>query len=418
MKKVFVYAEHVCEKRKLDAIKVEVYLKRNGYEIVDSPKKADIIIISSCGTTDVYTQQTFDLLDRFQKYKAEKIVIGCVPKIDTEKFNEKFKGKSVATDEMEKIDEIFLDNKIKYGEIDDANVVYPHYDDGLFKNKIKKILIKNKVTKKIYVRISAFLLRFVVGRNHLLLGNLLRLPLDDIYFVRTSWGCSQNCAYCGIRKATGKFHSKPFEICLEEFKAGIDKGYKRIFLPADDTGAYGKDIGRTFPELLEALTKFEGDYKISIYAMNAVWLVKYVDKLEEIVKSGKISGISVPVQSGSSRILKMMCRYNDPEKMKEAFLRIKKANPNVELCTHIIVGFPTETEEEFLESINFVIDSKINMGAILRMSVKSGTPAENIEPKVPEEEILKRAKTAQIILKKHGYKTIYSKSGTTFGGKK
>jgi len=417
MKKVFIYTEHVCEKRKLDGKKVQFYLEKNGYEIIDSPSKADIIFISSCGTTDRYTQETFDILERFKKYKGEKIVIGCVPKTDKEKFNEKFKGKSVVTDEMEKIDEIFPENKIKFKEIDDGNVLTSCLDDGLIKEKIKKKLLKNRLTKKAYVDLSTYILKLIVGENHLLLGNLARVPIDDIYFVRTSWGCSQNCAYCGIRKATGKFHSKPIEICIDEFKKGIDKGYKKIFLPADDTGAYGKDIGLTFPKLLEEFLKFEGDYKISIYALNAVWLVKYVEELEKIVKSDKISGISVPVQSGNSRILKLMNRYHDTEKMKDAFLRIKKANPNVETCTHIIIGFPTETKEEFKDSIDFIIDSKINMGAILKMSVKSGTLAEKIDPKVPEEEIEERAKMAYNLLKKHGYKVTRSEFGMVFGGK-
>jgi tRNA A37 methylthiotransferase MiaB len=343
--------------------------------------------------------------------------MGCVPKTDKEKFNEKFKGKSIATDEMEKIDELFPENKIKYNEIDDQNVVSLRYGDRLIKQRIKKNLLKNRVTKKIYIRLSTFLLKFIVGEEHLLLGNLLRIPMTDVYYVRTSWGCSQACSYCSIRKATGKFHSKPFEICLDEFKKGIDQGYKKIYLPADDTGAYGKDIGRTFPELLEAFTKFEGDHKISIYAFNAVWLVKYVEELEKIVKSGKISGITIPVQSGNSRILKMMCRYHNTEKMKDAFIRIKKANPNVILCSHIITGFPTETKEEFQESLKFIIDAKIDIGVIMLMSIKSGTPAAEIEPKVTKEEIKKREIEAQKFLRKHGYRTKTGDIGLTFGVK-
>ena len=418
MKKIFIHSEHVCEKRKLDGKRVETYLKRNNYEIVDSPTKADIIFISSCGTTDINTQETFDMIDEFKKYKAEIIVLGCVPKTDKEKFEKKFHGRSVATDELEKIDDLFPENKIKFNEIEDGNLVTLRYDDGKFNERMKKFFLSHGLTKKLYLKASNFYLINKLGEEHLLLGNILKIPIDDVFYVRTSWGCSQNCAYCGIRKATGKFHSKPFETCMDECKKGLGLGYKKIFLPADDTGAYGKDIGETFPELLKELTQFDGDYEISVFALNPVWLVKYIDELEKIVKSGKISGIAIPVQSGNGRILKLMSRYHNPDKIKDAFLRLKKACPDITLVTHMIAGFPSETEEEFEESLEFIVSAKIDMGVVMFMSVKSGTRAESMDPKIPDDEIVRRVKMGQKFLRKQGYKTNYSSGGLLFGGKK
>lgn len=212
------------------------------------------------------------------------------------------------------------------------------------------------------------------------------------------------------------FQSKPFDQCITEFKKGLDAGFSNFFITADDTGAYGKDIGKTFVDLLDELTKIKGKYSIGILEMNPVWLIQQIDSFEEIMKRGKIKAINVPVQSGSNRVLKLMHRYSNSEKIQDVLLRLKKAHPDLTLGTHVIVGFPTETEEEFKETLQLIKKTKINIGMLVPMSIKQDTVAENIEPKITRNEISRRLKYGKKYLNQLGYKT-FSKGSIIFGKK-
>jgi tRNA A37 methylthiotransferase MiaB len=215
-----------------------------------------------------------------------------------------------------------------------------------------------------------------------------------MYRMRVSWGCNSNCSYCGIKEAIGPHKSKSIEKIIGEFRQGLNKGYKHFVINADDIGAYGTDINSSFAELLDKLTNISGEYDISIANLSPRWLIKYIDDLEKIFKRKKIMRLSVPIQSGSSRILKLMNRYPDTDKIKDAFLRLKTAFPKLSLHTHVILGFPTETDEDLKHTLYFIKNSNISAGQIKPFSCKAGSGAEHIVPKVSQEEIYKRSQYA------------------------
>ena len=418
MKKIFIYAGNACERRKLDARRISKYLSINGYEIITDPRKADMIIVSTCGANNFLADESFKSIDKFKKFDAELIVAGCIPATDEERLKKTFNGKTVVTNDLDKIDTYFPENKIKFNEIEDCNLPLISIDESKASDVFKKLFISSASTKKLYAGVFNHSMKNIFGKAHLALGNLLDIPLDDFYLIRISWACSQNCSYCAIKRALGKFHSKPLDQVINEFKDGLAKGFTNYFITADDTGAYGVDFGKTFMELLDKLTAIEGDYNIGIHALNPVWLVKYIDELEEILKRGKIKYINIPIQSGSSRVLKLMRRYSNVEKIKDAFIRLKKAYPDLSILTHCIVGFPTETEEEFMGTLEFIRDTNMDIGYLLPMSVRPDTTAENIEPKISMEEITRRINYGRGYLRQLGYKT-YSKGGSLiFGGKR
>lgn len=205
-----------------------------------------------------------------------------------------------------------------------------------------------------------------------------------------SRGCTKNCSYCAIKKAIGPLISKPLDQCVKEFKKGLSLGYKDFVITADDVGAYGLDINSSFPKLLGKITSVEGDYNIEIQGLHPVWIVKYIDELEGILKRRKIKIIICPIQSGSSRLLKLMHRYHNTEKMKEVFLRIKKSFPDLSLETNYLVGFPTETDEDVEETLSFIKQVNFDACYVFPFSCKTGTMAEKIEPKIQKQEIFKR----------------------------
>jgi threonylcarbamoyladenosine tRNA methylthiotransferase MtaB len=194
--------------------------------------------------------------------------------------------------------------------------------------------------------------------------------------------------------------------CINDFSIGLKKGFKNFIITADDVGAYGIDIGYTFTQLLEKLCTFKGEYKISIQDLDPKWIVKYIDELEEIFKKNKISSINIALQSGSKNVLKRMNRYNDIEKISDSIGRLRNSSKNFSLDTHFILGFPSETRDDFYQTMNFVINNNFDMGFIYRFSLRSNTKADKIKPKTPREEIDYRMFAAKKFLKKHQYKIL------------
>ena len=420
MKKVFITAGIVCDKRKLDILRISKYLMRNDYEIVDSPKKADVILISTCGVSNSLADKTFNKIKELHKYDGEVIVTGCLPDTDKKRFDHFFNGRSFSTKHIDEIETFFPGNKVSFSEIEDCNSLWINVNRDKISDIFKLLFLKFDLIKRAYVGFFDHILRNQIGEDHLILHAFyaLNLPIDDLYIIRIASGCRGNCSYCAAKKAVGVFKSKPLNICLNEFKNGLEKGYSNFFLTAEDTGGYGLDINSNFLDLLDKITNFDGGYRINIYALNPRWVVQYIDELEEIVKKGKIKAVCIPIQSGDNRILELMNRYSDVEEIKSAFIRLKKANSDLSLATHCIVGFPSETDQEFKETLDFIKATDLDLGLIISMSIRADTEAENIEPKVSKKELSKRLSSAQKYLRNSGYKTIKANDTLIFSKKR
>jgi tRNA A37 methylthiotransferase MiaB len=419
MKKVFITSGIICDKRKLDLNQIKQYLIQNDYEVVDKPSKADFILISTCGVSEAFAKISFDKIKEFNKYSGKVVVTGCLPDTDKKRFDELFKGASFSTRHIDEIEKYFPGN-VRFSEIEDCNSLWMNVERNKISDIIKLGCLKFDFTKKIYVGFFHQIFRNILGENHLILHSFyaLNLPIDDLYIIRIATGCWGNCAYCASKNAVGEFKSKPFNICINEFKRGLEHGYTNFFLTAEDTGGYGLDINSNFAALLREMVNIKGDYWINIYALNPQWVVQYIDELEQIVRKGKIKAICIPIQSGNRRILQQMHRYPDIEKITNALIRLKKADPNLSLATHCIVGYPSETEREFKETLDFIKATDIDLGFVSSISIKTDTEAETIEPKVSKREISTRVKYAQKYLNNFGYKTFRVKDIFVFHKKK
>lgn len=375
MKTIFICNNTNCRRRLLDANKIQLYFKNNDYNIVRNPKKADIIIFVTCAYRNEITNDAINKIKELQKYKAELIVSGCLPDIEKEKLNKIFSGKVISTKQLNEIDKFFPNHKTKFSDIKDADAIVKEQEISNQEDilRFKKLPALSKIVNNIQIIFVKYFLN-----PHLLI--YLFPTKKEFYHVRISWGCKGNCTYCGIKKAIGPFKSKPFKECIEDFKKGLEFGYKNFVITADDVGAYGIDIESSFPNLLYEFTKLDGNYNISIQDLNPKWIVKYIDELEVIFQNKKITSINIALQNGSKRILKLMNRYSDLDKIGEALLRIKKKKTNFFLDTHIILGFPTETDEDFNQTIDFLEKINFDMGFIYRYSCKTGTEAEKMKP--------------------------------------
>ncbi len=324
MKKIFICNNTNCRRRLLDANKIQLYFKNNDYDIVRNPKKADLIIFVTCAYRNEITYDAINKIKELQKYKAELIVAGCLPDIEKEKLSKIFSGEVISTKQLNEIDKLFPNHKTKFSDVKDADAIIKEQEISNQEDilKFKKLPILSRIVNNIQIIFVKYFLN-----PHLLI--YLFPTKKEFYHVRISWGCKGNCTYCGIKKAIGPFKSKPFKECIEDFKKGLEIGYKNFVITADDVGAYGIDIKSSFPKLLYEFTKFDGDYNISIQDLNPKWIVKYIDELDVILQNKKITSINIALQNGSKRILKLMNRYSDLDKIGEALLRIKKKKTNL-----------------------------------------------------------------------------------------
>ncbi|MFH1101341.1 MAG: radical SAM protein [Methanobacteriota archaeon] len=417
-KKVFIHSKYVCERAKTDARKIAVYLQKNGYTIVNNPAQADLIIFNSCGYSNPIAQQCLKEIQKYKRYTAELVVIGGLPESDKKEYETIFTGKTISHKDLKKIDMFFPQHTIKFNEIQDCNISWLTIDNTTVSGALKKIATQTPLTKKIYTKFFDYTFKLTLGKHYMILSNPLDIPTDDIYRIEIARGCSFHCSYCAIRKSIGPFHSKPFQSCIDEFEHGLNKGSTTFYITAPDPGCYGTDIDTTYPILLDKLTSYHHEYSIGLDGLNPVWLVKYISDLENIVRRGKIKVISIPIQSGSKRILTLMKRFSHIEKISEAVQRIKTAYPPITLSTAGIVGFPSETDEEFKETIQAIITMDFDLGFINPISIKPDTPAECVEPKITPSDMRKRIVYAKTYLRHHRYNTFSTKTGGVVFGKK
>lgn len=233
---------------------------------------------------------------------------------------------------------------------------------------------------------------------------------EDIMFspktciVEIAESCLGTCSYCAIKLASEKFHSFPEEQIFESFRSGLKNGYKDFALLAGDIGCYGVDMGTNLPNLLKKLFALENDFRILLWDLNVRWFIRYYDEFRSVLKanSRKVSRIVLPIESGSNRILGLMNRGYEIEKVKNCILDFQKTIPDLRLETHIIVGFPGETEEDFQESLELVKEIRFSKVVVFKYEDRPNTRASVFPDKVPKEIIDRRvralAKEDRVIL--------------------
>jgi MiaB/RimO family radical SAM methylthiotransferase len=350
MKRVYIYNQG-CNNRALDANRIRDYFLLNKYSPTDEPSLADIVILVTCAYSKAKEDEAIKLIISYQKYRKKIIVAGCLGGVNRERLEKKFKGPAIMPKNMNAIDEFFPENIIKFGEIRDANCPYN----------------------------CSYLER-------------------DWFYIRISEGCLGRCSYCGVRNAIGRLRSKSYDDCLKEFEEGFKKGYRKFAIVSEDTGSYGLDIGLTFPKLLRELVARNGNSQLIIHPGNPKWYVFYLEDLIPIIKSGRIKSLLIPIQSGSERILKLMNRFSDIRRVRSSIRKLKRAFPNMVLATHILVGFPSETEEDFRDTLRAVKEIGFNFIGIVPYSERPNTESVNIFPKVSREEIIARVNKAESFL--------------------
>lgn len=402
MKKVYISIyEYACERRELDAQKIHNFLSASSYSIVSKPQLADIIIFITCGIIEKNTEACLHYIKKYQKYGAQLIVGGCGPGIDKERIQAIHKGAMFTTSDMSALDSLFPDQAVPFSSIDDAPFKFSMLDKGIFGSIATKWFFAIPRVKPLFKTIVRLVLNTRFGPYSFV--SLKAVGLDNEYYIKIADGCVSHCSYCALSNAIGPLKSKPIASCLAEFKRGLEQGYTNFYLTGDDTGAYGIDCGHTLPDVLEEITSVQGTYNLLISSFNSAWLCTYIDRIESLVTNGRIKSMVIPVQSGNSEVLTAMNRFSDVATIKDAVTRIKKACPDIWLSTHIIVGFPTESDSAFYDTLTFATTTPFDEVQLFAFSLKPGTKAQDLTPRISEASIAARMNKARDFFKKNKY---------------
>ncbi len=214
----------------------------------------------------------------------------------------------------------------------------------------------------------------------------------DNAWVNIMQGCNNFCTYCIVPYVRGREKSRSEEKILKEIKEIISEGkYKKITLLGQNVNSYGSDLknGENFAQLLKKICALDGDFKLSFMTSHPKDLNE--DVIDAIASEDKIlKEIHLPAQSGNNRILKLMNRKYTREKYLEIIKKIREKIPNARITSDFIVGFPTETEEEFEDTMSLVREVKFDAIFAFMYSPREGTVAENMDGQIDEKTKRKR----------------------------
>ncbi|MFC2028123.1 MiaB/RimO family radical SAM methylthiotransferase [Chloroflexota bacterium] len=363
-----------CPENLIDSARVQVYLGKNGWRIVKDPAVADLIILNTCGLVNYSVNCSVDAVERLQRVSkkgAKFIAWGCLAKIDPEVLKQVYDGPIFGEDEIFKLDEIIKATT-------PINDVVANELGSRYQNQIKK-----NGTRKDAYGIGVSLIKWYYSYFERKL-NLCRPSASSIFYIKTSTGCLNNCAYCVVRNSSGRIRSKSVDEIMVEFKNGLDKGYKEFSLLATDLGPHGRDLNYTLADLLREMVKVEGEYRIGLRNVNPHYLERMLNDMEPVLSSGKVWFIGIPLESGSNRILKSMRRNHTAEGFRKSLAFIKRTNPDITIRTQLMVGFPTETEGDFSETMQLFDEADLDFAEVYRFSSRPGTTAYEMDEQVPE----------------------------------
>ncbi|MBI4016986.1 MAG: tRNA (N(6)-L-threonylcarbamoyladenosine(37)-C(2))-methylthiotransferase [Candidatus Aenigmarchaeota archaeon] len=222
--------------------------------------------------------------------------------------------------------------------------------------------------------------------------------------VPISNGCDSSCTFCSTKLIKGWHKSYPVEALVDEVKNCVADGCKEVWLTGQDTSCYGQDIGTNLPFLLKRMCEVEGDFKIRLGMANPKHFPKFVNELIEAYKNPKMFRfLHMPVQSGNNEILKAMKRDYTLEQFEDIVREIRAAYPDMTLSTDIIVGFPGETRDQFVQSLDLIKKLQFDIVNISRFAPRSGTIAAKMENQIEGNERKERSRIMTNICEHVGF---------------
>jgi tRNA A37 methylthiotransferase MiaB len=393
MKKVYIESNG-CSVVRHDTQRYSKYFRVNGWKEVKSAKEADLVLLTTCAVVQNTEDSAIEAVKRLKKEigKDSKLIVGgCLSRINPKRLSAEFNGFFFSKDEESELDKI-IDAKIKIADIFwDGDIVREHSlgdpELAYTKEHLDQLKLVENLSKKF--KDDSFLEIY----NYLTKGRFMWRE-DDLFEVKVADGCNYRCSYCATKNAKGNLKSRDPKKIVSEFKFGVEKGYPKIMLTGDEVGEYGIDIGTSLVKLLEKLVPVSGDSKIALRYISPESLIRQYGDLEKYFKSGKIYYYCASFQSGSPKILKLMNRPNNISQLIKITSQMSRDYKNVYKQTQVIVGFPQETEKDFMQTLKAIKDADFEYVSVIKYSKRPETKAAKMRGHISEAVINSRYKRA------------------------
>jgi len=354
-KGTYAFVSLGCPKNLVDSEKMLGHLAIDGYSLVTEPDGADFVIVNTCGFIESSRQESKDVISEMLDLKREGktkgvIVAGCLP--------ERVGG--TLLEEMPEIDHLV----------------------GVFgRDEITKVadrLIGGIQEQRELFRPAPIRALDDTAR--------LRITPQHFAYLKISEGCDRTCTFCAIPKMRGKHATKPIELVVQEARELAADGVRELIIVAQDTTYYGLDLyGETrLNELLKELEKVDGIDWIRLMYLYPIFF--HDELIETIADSTKILPyLDMPLQHINDTMLKRMQRRVKQDETVTLIEKLRANVPNLVLRTTFITGFPGETDDQFDELRQFVVDSQFQRMGVFTYSLEPGTPAEKLDGHLPDD---------------------------------
>jgi len=333
-----------CTANKSDASLVKGILKENNHNIIDNISDADTLVILTCTVIGTTEQRMLSRLKAFKSTGKTVIVAGCMA--------------SVQADLVLNI-------------LPDAELLppqYSHHISELIEGKKVEFTEENKT-------------KFIKHYENVIAP------------ISIAEGCIFSCSYCITSIARGKLRSYPINEISQDICNAIKQGCKEIQLTSQDTSSYGFDCNKNLGDLLENISKIKGEYRVRIGMMNPYTCYMNLDSIIEGYKNHRIyKFLHLPLQSGDNEILKKMNRKYTIDEFLTIIKQYRKNYPEITISTDVIVGFPTETNEQFQNTIDIIKSVNPDITNITRYSARPYTKAKSMKGRIKTEIVKERSK--------------------------
>jgi MiaB-like tRNA modifying enzyme len=356
MAKIWVEA-YGCSASFADSEMISGLVINGGHTLTENEKDSDLSVIVTCSVKDVTAHK---MVHRIKRLKSKPLIVaGCLPKAEqstVEKFSPK--ASLLGPNSLGKTLEVI----------------------GSTLNGARRIELADTDVSKV---------------------GLPKVRLNPaVGIIEIASGCMSECTFCQTKLAKGDLQSYRLGDIVRQVKHEIEDGCVEVWLTSTDNGCYGLDIGTNLPELVQKVSEIEHDFMVRVGMMNPMYLPHIKDRLLESFASDKVfKFLHIPVQSGSDKVLKDMKRLHTSKIFHDVNSSFRRRFDRFTISTDIIVGFPTETEDDFNKTVDLIDKTRPDVINLSRYSARSGTKASQMK-QVDVSEVKRRSKIVFDLAKK------------------
>jgi len=343
---------HGCSASMADTEILGGLITQGGYELVDDETDSDLSVIVTCSVKKVTEERMAGRIKELSTSGSGKLVVaGCLAKAEPWRIER-------------------IDNRLSMIGPENLDCILPAIESTLRGEK-----------------------RVEIDSSRLVKLGMPRTRKNGVVgIVEISSGCLSSCTFCQVKLVKGVVFSYPENEIVEEVRRLVEQGAREVWLTSTDNAAYGRDAGTTLPGLIRRVCAIPGNFKVRIGMMNPLLTGRILEDLVNAYENEKVfKFLHLPVQSGSNRILKAMQRGYTIEDFCATLNEFRSAIPHLTVSTDMIVGFPSESEREFEDSLDLLRRARPDIVNISRYGSRPGTKAALMDSSISNEESKNRS---------------------------